>query len=150
MSRIKIYALGGLGENGKNMYCIDVDNKIFILDAGLKYPSLELFGVDSIIPDISYLERNEKRIVGLFLSHGHEDHIGAVPRLLKSLNIPIYASNFTLAILKDTLVDQGLNIENYKFISVSSKKTLTIDDVKVDVYHVTHSIPESLGIAITT
>ena len=86
MSRIKIYALGGLGENGKNMYCIDVDNKIFILDAGLKYPSLELFGVDSIIPDISYLERNEKRIVGLFLSHGHEDHIGAVPRLLKSLN----------------------------------------------------------------
>jgi len=150
MSRIKIYALGGLGENGKNMYCIDVDNKIFILDAGLKYPSLELFGVDSIIPDISYLERNEKRIVGLFLSHGHEDHIGAVPRLLKSLNIPIYASNFTLAILKDTLVDQGLNIENYKFISVSSKKTLTFDDVKVDVYRVTHSIPESLGIAITT
>ena len=92
MSKIKIFALGGLGENGKNMYCVDIDNKLFILDAGLKYPTHELFGVDSIIPDFSYLEKNKKRIVGIFLSHGHEDHIGAVPKLLKTINIPIYAS----------------------------------------------------------
>lgn len=149
MSRIKIFALGGLGENGKNMYCVDVDDQIFILDAGLKYPSLELFGVDSIIPDITYLEEHQKRIAGLFLSHGHEDHIGAVPRLLKSINVPIYASDFTLAILQDAMVDQGLVVDDYKFFSVSSKKTLTFQKATVDFYRVTHSIPESLGIAIT-
>ena len=150
MSKIKIFALGGLGENGKNMYCVDVDNSLFILDAGLKYPTQELFGVDSIIPDFSYLEKNKSRIVGLFLSHGHEDHIGAVPKLLKIMNIPIYASYFTLAILKDAMTDQGLELDNYKFFSVSGKKSLTFNNVKVDFYRVTHSIPESLGIAIST
>ena len=150
MSKIKIFALGGLGENGKNMYCIDVDNKIFILDAGLKYPTQELFGVDSIIPDFSYLVKNKSRIVGLFLSHGHEDHIGAVPKLLKTINIPIYASYFTLAILKDSMVDQGLDVEEYKLNTVSSRKTLSFDNIKVDFYRVTHSIPESFGIAIST
>jgi len=150
MSRIKIFALGGLGENGKNMYCVDVDNKIFILDAGLKYPTQELFGVDSIIPDFSYLVKNKSRIIGLFLSHGHEDHIGAVPKLLKSINIPIYASYFTLAILKDSMVDQGLDVEDYKLNTVSSRKTLSFDSIKVDFYRVTHSIPESFGIAIST
>jgi len=150
MARIKIFALGGLGENGKNMYCIDVDNQLFILDAGLKYPGVELLGVDSIIPDITYLEQNKSRIVGLFLSHGHEDHIGAVPKILKTMNIPIYASYFTLAILKDSLIDQGLQIENYTFHTVSSKNTLNFNGVQVDFYNVTHSIPESLGIAIHT
>lgn len=150
MSTIKIFALGGLGENGKNMYICDIDDSIFILDAGLKYPSTELLGVDSIIPDISYLEQNKERIAGLFLSHGHEDHIGAVPRLLRSINIPIYGSNFTLALLKDSLEDQGLDINEYKFFTVNSSKTMTFKDVKVDFYRVTHSIPESLGIAITT
>lgn len=150
MSKIKIYALGGLGENGKNMYVCDIDNKLFILDAGLKYPSVELFGVDSIIPDITHLEKNKNRIVGLFLSHGHEDHIGAVPRMLKSLNIPIYGSNFTLAILKDSLQDQNIDISKHRFYTVHPNKTLSFDNVKVDFYRVTHSIPESLGIAITT
>ena len=150
MARIKIFALGGLGENGKNMYCVDVDNSLFVLDAGLKYPTNELLGVDCIIPDFTYLEQNKDRIVGLFLSHGHEDHIGAVPKLLKTLNIPIYGSYFTLAILKDSLEDHGLNIEDYKFNVVSSKKTLNFDNVNVDFYNVTHSIPESLGIALTT
>ena len=150
MSKIKIFALGGLGENGKNMYCVDIDNKLFILDAGLKYPTHELFGVDSIIPDFSYLEKNKKRIVGIFLSHGHEDHIGAVPKLLKTMNIPIYASYFTLAILKDSMVDQGLDVEKFSFFEVSSDQTLKFDNIEIDFYRVTHSIPESLGIAIST
>ncbi len=150
MSKIKIFALGGLGENGKNMYCVDVDNKIFILDAGLKYPTQELFGVDSIIPDFTYLEKNKSRIIGLFLSHGHEDHIGAVPKLLKTINIPIYASYFTLAILKDALTFQGMDLDDYKFTEVSSRKPMTFDNIRVDFYRVTHSIPESLGIAIST
>jgi len=150
MSKIKIFALGGQGEDGKNMYCIDVDRKIFILDAGLKYPTVELFGVDSIIPDFSYLEENKNRVVGLFLSHGHDDHIGAVPKLLKSMNIPIYGSHFTLALLKDTLLEQGISIDEYSFNIVSSEKTLKFDNVLIDFYRVTHSIPDTLGIAITT
>lgn len=150
MSNIKIFALGGLGENGKNMYICDIDNKIFILDAGLKYPSNEQFGVDSIIPDFSYLEENKERIAGLFLSHGHEDHIGAVPRLLKSIKMPIYGSNLTLAILKDSLIDQGIDVNDHRFFVVDSKKPMRFDEVTVDFYRVTHSIPESLGIAITT
>ena len=150
MSKIKFFALGGLGENGKNMYCLDINNKIFILDAGLKYPSNELFGVDSIVPDFEYLEQNVSRIVGIFLSHGHEDHIGAVPKLLKTVKVPVYASYFTLALLKDLLTDQGLNVDDYEYKQVSCDKSETFGDVSVDFYHVTHSIPESLGIAIST
>jgi len=150
MSKIKFYALGGLGENGKNMYALDVSNQIFILDAGLKYPTQELFGVDSIIPDFSYLEQQRNKIAGLFLSHGHEDHIGAAPKLLKAINIPIYASNFTIAMLKDAMKLEGLKVEDYQFYPVDSTKTMTFKDVKVDFYRVTHSIPESLGFAIDT
>jgi ribonuclease J len=151
MSTIQFFALGGLGENGKNMYCLEVENKLFILDAGLKYPSTELFGVDSIIPDFTYLEENKEKIVGLFLSHGHEDHIGAVPRLLKALDkLPIYGSNFTLEILKDTLKDQDMDETCCQFNIVDSSKILRFGDITVEFYRVTHSIPESLGIAITT
>jgi len=150
MSNIKFYALGGLGENGKNMFCLETDKQIFIMDAGLKYPSLELFGVDSIIPDFTYLEENSEKVKGLFLSHGHEDHIGAVPRLLKQINVPIYGSYFTLALLKDSMEDQGLVIEDYTFHKVSIEETLKFDDVKVDFYSTTHSIPESLGMAFHT
>lgn len=150
MSKIKFFALGGLGENGKNMYCLDINNKIFILDAGLKYPSHELFGVDSIVPDFEYLEENIDRIVGVFLSHGHEDHIGAVPKLLKTVKVPIYASYFTLALLKDLITDQGLDINDYTFNQVTCNKTEKFGNIEVDFYRVTHSIPESLGIAIST
>ena len=83
MSKIRFFGLGGLGENGKNMFICEVDERIFILDAGLKYPSVELYGIDTIIPDIQYLKNNKERIQGIFLSHGHEDHIGAVTELLK-------------------------------------------------------------------
>jgi ribonuclease J len=150
MSKIKFYALGGLGENGKNMYGLEVSNQIFVLDAGLKYPTQELFGVDSIIPDFSYLEQQRNKIAGLFLSHGHEDHIGAAPKLLKAINMPVYASNFTIAMLKDAMKEEGLNPEDYQFYPVDSSKTMTFKDIKVDFYRVTHSIPESLGFAIET
>ena len=150
MGKIKFYALGGLGENGKNMYVLDIENRIFILDAGLKYPSIELFGVDSIIPDFSYLETQKSRIAGIFLSHGHEDHIGAVPRLLKSLKIPVYGSNFTLAILKDALKDQGIEESDHTFYTVDSSQKLRFNNITLEFFRLTHSIPESLGIALTT
>lgn len=150
MSKIKFFALGGLGENGKNMYCLDINNKIFILDAGIKYPSHELFGVDSIVPEFEYLEQNISRIQGIFLSHGHECNIGAVPKLLKTVKVPIYASYFTLALLKDLITDQGLDVSEYEFNQVNCDKSEVFGDVSVDFYNVTHSIPESKGIAITT
>jgi ribonuclease J len=150
MARIKIFALGGLGENGKNLYCVDVDEQLFLLDAGLKYPGSELYGVDSIIPDFSYLEVNKQRIAGLFLSHGHEDHIGAVPKLLKTIKIPVYGSHFTLALLKDSMEDQGMNVDEYKMFKVDGSKPMMFQDVRVEFFRTTHSIPESMGISIVT
>jgi ribonuclease J len=150
MSKVKFFALGGLGEDGKNMYVIDVDSKLFILDAGLKYPSHELFGVDSIIPDLSYLTNQTHRVAGLFLSHGHEDHIGAVRKLLKIVNPPIYASKFTLELLKDQLQQTDIDVSSLTLFEVSSEQTMRFNNVSVDFYRVTHSIPESLGMAFHT
>src|SRR5690606_20437631 len=99
MSLIKIFALGGLGENGKNMYCVDVDNQIFILDAGIKYPTSELFGVDEIVPDYKMLIEHLPKIKGFFMTHAHEDHIGALSHILKDINVPVYATNFTMELI---------------------------------------------------
>nr|WIF87857.1 MBL fold metallo-hydrolase [Acholeplasma laidlawii] len=92
MSEIRFFALGGLGENGKNMYVVDIDRQYFILDAGLKYPTQELYGVDEIIPNYKMFMNIKDRVKGIFLSHAHEDHIGALPHILKDLNVPIYAT----------------------------------------------------------
>jgi len=129
-SKIKIFALGGLGENGKNMYVIEVNEKIFILDAGLKYPGDDLLGVDAVIPDFKYLVENKERIIGLFLSHGHEDHIGAVPNLLNMINIPIYGTRLTMALVEDSLRDNGDSIDKYQLIKIRPNNELTFDDVK--------------------
>ncbi len=150
MSKVKIFSLGGLGEDGKNMYCIDVDQQLFVLDAGLKYPAQELYGIDAVLPDFSYLKENEKRIKGIFLSHGHEDHIGAVPALLRQLNIPVYGSFFTLALLKDTLSEQNMKAESYQLNVVTKQDVLTFGQVEVSFYQTTHSIPESFGIVVNT
>ena len=114
MSNIKISALGGLGENGKNMFLVDVDDHLFILDAGLKYPEVDLYGIDAVIPDITYLLENRNRIEGIFITHGHEDHIGALPYILENINIRIYGTHFTICLIENLLTEKGLNIENYK------------------------------------
>ncbi len=150
MARIDFFALGGLEEDGKNLYCLEIDQAIYILDAGLKYPTDELYGVDAILPDLSYLVHNRSRIKGLFLSHGHEDHIGAAPRLLKETGVPVYGTYFTLALLKDTMRDQGLDPEAYTMHTVKSTDTLRFKNVEVVFYQSTHSIPESVGMAFNT
>ena len=150
MSTIKFYALGGLGEDGKNMYVVDVDQDLFILDAGLKYPSHELHGVDAILPNYQTLIEHKDRIRGLFLSHGHEDHIGAVPKLLRDINVPVYGTHFTLALLKDALQDQRVDEQNYRFFTVDSQSLMRFGKVNVHFYQTTHSIPGSIAIAIET
>ncbi|QVK19430.1 ribonuclease J [Mycoplasmatota bacterium] len=149
-SRIKIFALGGLGENGKNMYVIEVNSKIFILDAGLKYPGEDLLGVDAVIPDFKYLVENKNRIVGLFLTHAHDDHMGAVPNLLKNINIPVYGTRLTMALVEDAMRDDGENIDDYQLKKIKSTNVLTFNDVQISFFSTTHSIPDSVGICLNT
>lgn len=150
MSKIRFFALGGLGENGKNMYVIEVDQQLFILDAGIKYPSAELYGVDEIIPDYKVLIRAKDRIAGIFLSHAHEDHISALPHILKDLNVPVYATNFTMQILKDLLKDEGFNLDDLTLNTISQNSIIKFGHVRVTFFNTTHSIPESVGIAVHT
>ena len=150
MSKIKFFGLGGLGENGKNMFVCEVDERIFVLDAGLKYPSVDLYGIDTILPDVQYLRENKKRIQGVFLSHGHEDHIGAITEFLKEFNVSVFGTHFTISIVEDALQEAGLNIKNYHLYRINQDKKLTFGDVIVQFYNVSHSIPESINIAICT
>lgn len=150
MSVVKFYALGGLGEDGKNMYVVDVDQDLFILDAGLKYPSHELHGVDAILPNYQTLIEQKDRIRGLFLSHGHEDHIGAVPKLLRDINIPVYGTEFTLSLLKDALKEQMTGDDAYHFYPVDSQSLMRFGKVNAHFYQTTHSIPGSISIALET
>ncbi len=150
MSEIRFFSLGGLGENGKNMYVVEVDRSLFILDAGIKYPSSELYGVDEIIPDYRVLIRAKDRIKGIFLSHAHEDHVAAIPHLINDLNVPVYATNFTMQIVKDMLKDADFKLEDYTLNTISQNSIIKFGNVKVSFFNTTHSIPESVGIAIHT
>lgn len=150
MSVIKFCALGGLGENGKNCYVVTVDNKMFVLDIGLKYPSAELFGIDAIIPDISFLEENKEKICGIFLSHGHEENIGGIIEILKKTNAPIYTTHFTASIVELLIQEANLKLSDYKIYRINDNKVLTFGNVNISFFNTSHSIPESLGISINT
>lgn len=150
MANIKFFALGGLGENGKNMYVVEVDERIFVLDAGLKYPDIDMYGVDAVIADISYLIENKDRIEGIFLSHGHEDHISALPYLLKKIPVRIYGTHFTICLIENLLTDNKMNIKDYKLFRINENKILKFGNVNVSFFNTTHSIPESVAISINT
>ncbi len=150
MSNIRFFALGGLSENGKNMYVLEIENNIYILDAGIKYPSQELFGVDEIIPDYRVLIRAQSRIKGIFLSHAHEDHIGALPHLLKELNVPLYATKFTMQVIKDRLLEENFDLETLTLHSIHEHSIIKFGNVRFTFFNTTHNIPESIGIAIHT
>jgi ribonuclease J len=150
MSKIKFCALGGLGENGKNMYVVEVDEKIFVLDAGLKFPSVELYGIDTVIPNINYLIENKEKVQGIFLSHGHDDAIGAIPELLKVLNVGVFGTHFTMSLAELAISDAGLNIADYRLYRINDDKVLKFGNVTICFYKTTHSIPESVGVAIKT
>lgn len=150
MAQIKIGALGGLGEIGKNLYIVEVDEKIFVLDCGIKVPPSEFFGIDTIIPDYEYLKENVDRVQGIFLSHAHDDHINALVYMIDDINKDVYASNFTMALLKDSFLIEKKNLDDYKLHTVSDDDVIDFDDVKVSFVQLTHSVPESFGIAINT
>ena len=151
MSKINFFALGGVQEDGKNLYVVDIDNQIFILDCGLKYPTSELYGVDIIVNDLSYLVENKERIVGVFLSHAHDDHIGGIGHLIKEKNdINIYGSSFTLAVLEQKLKEDEVDYSKNQLNVVSPKSALHFGDVTIRFFEVSHNIPESYGIDIKT
>lgn len=143
MSKIKIFALGGLNENGKNMYIVEVDKKIFVFDAGLKYDNDINLGIDYIIPNYDYLIKNKKNVVGIFLTHGHESHIGAIPDMIKALpNISIYGTKLTLEILRNDLDPNTL--KKAKLIEIEPHIKINFGRLSVFPIRVTHSIPDAV------
>ncbi|QCJ42086.1 ribonuclease J [Bacillus sp. S3] len=146
---IKIIALGGIGEIGKNMYLVEVDKDIFIVDAGLMFPEEEMLGIDMVIPDLTYLNDNKERVKAIFLTHGHEDHIGALSYVLRKVNVPVYGTKLTLALAKAKLKEQEF-IGNAEFIEIDSDTKVELDAVHVSFFRTNHSIPDSVGVCIHT
>ncbi len=150
MSKIKIIPFGGVRENGKNMYAVEVDDQIFILDTGLKYPENELMGIDVVIPDWEYLRDRKDKIVGVFLTHGHADSIGALPYFLMDFNVPVFGSEMTIALAK-LAVKKHKEVKKFNdFHVVDAGTAMDFNDVTVSFFQTTHTIPETLGIVLET
>ena len=149
-SPISIYALGGLWEVGKNTYCIENENTIIIIDAGVMFPGADLPGVDYVIPDYSKLKNSRQKVKGLFITHGHEDHIGGIPFLIQNLHIPvIYAPRLAIQLIQHKLEDMRIR-EEVKFVEYNEDSVINVDDFKVTFFQVTHSLPDSYGIVVDT
>ena len=145
MSKIKIFSLGGLDENGKNMYCVEIDKDLFLFDCGLKYASGNMLGIDYIIPDFSYLVKNRKRIKGLFITHGHYENMGATADLLSVIpNLRVYATKFT----KYVLMEMGVNSEN--IFEIKAHKKLNFGEISIFPISVSHSAPDAVMYVINT
>ena len=146
---LKIIPLGGLGEIGKNMTVYEYENEIIIVDCGMAFPDEEMLGIDLVIPDFTYLEENKDKIKGLFITHGHEDHIGAVPYLLQKLNIPVFATRFTMALIENKLAEKNL-LGSAKLNIVKPGDIVAAGIMSVEFIYVNHSIPDSCALAIHT
>jgi ribonuclease J len=146
---IRIIPLGGVGEIGKAMYVVEIDEEIFIVDSGLMFPENEMLGIDIVIPDVTYLEENKARIKGIFLTHGHEDAIGSISYLLNKIQAPVYGSRLTIALAKEHLKELPA-AQPVKFFEVTNKSRMNFKSTHVTFFHTTHSIPDSLGIVFHT
>jgi len=147
--KLKVIPLGGLQEIGKNTYVFEYGDDIIVVDCGLAFPEDEMLGIDLVIPDISYLMKNKEKIRGIVLTHGHEDHIGAVPYFLRDINVPVYGTRLTLGLLKYKLEEHGL-LSVTKLVDVEAGETVKMGDFKVEFIRSTHSIADSLSIALHT
>ena len=147
--KLKIIPLGGLNEIGKNMTAYEYGGEIIVVDCGMAFPGDDMYGIDCIIPDVTYLIKNKSRIRGLFITHGHEDHVGAIPYVLKQVNMPIYCTRFTAGLIKLKLEEHGL-VKSTKLITVEPGKTVRAGKFTVEFIHVNHSIADSVAFAIHT
>ncbi|ANU22919.1 ribonuclease J [Planococcus donghaensis] len=146
---IRVIPLGGVGEIGKAMYVVEIDEDLFVVDSGLMFPEDEMLGVDIVIPDMTFLVENKDRVKGVFLTHGHEDAIGSIAYLLKKIQVPVYGSKLTIALAKEHIKEQG-SLKHVKFFEVTNKSRMNFDKTHVTFFHTTHSIPDALGIVFHT
>lgn len=147
--KIQIIPLGGVGEIGKNMFVVQYDSEIIVFDAGLKFPEDEMLGVDMVIPDITYLLENKNKIKAIIVSHGHEDHIGALPYILPRINVPIYGTRLTLGLLKIKLEEFGL-LQQTSLHEIHAGESIKIGQLNLSFFSTNHSIPDSVGIILKT
>ena len=148
-AKVKIIPLGGIDEIGKNLTVVEYKDDIIIIDCGLKFPDVDMYGIDIVIPDVSYLLKNKDKVKGIFLTHGHEDHIGALPYVLKQLDVPIYGTKLTLGIVETKLREHGLLATTNSFV-VKPKDKIKLQNVTVEFIKTNHSIADSVAIAIHT
>ncbi|GMA48922.1 ribonuclease J [Alicyclobacillus contaminans] len=147
--KLIIIPLGGVGEIGKNMTAYRYGDDIIVVDAGLKFPEEEMLGIDAVIPDITYLLDNRDKVRGIFLTHGHEDHIGGLPYVLKSLQVPVYGTRLTLGLVENKLREHGL-LDSTKLITLDGNTSVRVGAFEVSFFYVNHSIPDTGGFAIDT
>ena len=148
MEQVRIFALGGLDEDGKNMFVVEVDDSIILIEAGIKFPEAGQLGVEFIIPDFTYLIENADRIKGIFITHGHDDVSAALPYLLKQVNIPVYTGALTANVLRDTLKKEG--VKDFKINKVKRTGKVKLGNVNVRTFAMTHAYPDNFGVAIET
>lgn len=147
-NKVKVMALGGLNEIGKNMTVIEYKDEIVVIDAGLSFPEDEMLGVDIVIPDITYLLKNKDKVKGIFITHGHEDHIGALPYILKKIDVPVYGTRFSIGLIEAKLKEHKLN--NVKLNIVTPKQIVKLKNISVEFIKNNHSIPGSCSLAVHT
>lgn len=147
--KLQIIPLGGIGEIGKNMFVIRYENEIIVIDSGLSFPGDEMFGIDVVIPDITYLQENKDKILGIVLTHGHEDHIGALPYVLPQVNVPVYGTKLTLGLVEGKLREHHI-LADCTLNVIRPEDKLQLGNFKLEFFRTNHSIPDSIGIAVKT
>ncbi len=148
--QIKVMILSGVREQGKDMFAVQVNDEIFVLDAGLKYPDSSLFGIDVVIPDLDFFAQYGDRVAGIFLTHGHADSIGALPYILRKYDIPVFGSQLTIALAKIDVKRENKKIKNKLFHVIDAQTEIDFKNASISFFHTTHSIPDSLGIVVHT
>jgi len=146
---LRIIPLGGLGEVGKNMTVYEYNEQILIVDAGMMFPDNDMIGIDYIIPDFEYVKQRANKVKGIVITHGHEDHTGAIGHLLEYVNVPVYATPLTNGLIKNKLNRRGMNVEP-KLVDIQAGESVQIGPFKVDFFHVCHSVPDGIGVGIDT